>query len=325
MSVAFVVIGQILGLAVASGLNLYATIAVVGLASRLGWLPMLPPGLTGLENPLVIASAGLLYLIEFVLDKVPHVDSLWDTIHTFIRPTAAGLLAASALSGHGTELQFAIGFLAAGVALAAHGSKAGLRVALNARAEKSNCTVVSILEDAAAIGLAIAAIRFPAAAYAIAGAALLLLAVAGPRLWRVYRFGIRALAALLRGFFGASRWREAKEMSRSFRRKLPQPALGQGPARGVRGSLTAPGIGAYRNGWLVLTHAGPLFLYRSFLGPRCRTLDVAEASLRPGIWADTLELREADGRSARLLLLKDGPPAVVVLADLVPAPAEATR
>src|SRR5687768_2455810 len=92
-----VVLGQLTAAAFAGGLNLYLTVALVGISSRLNLLPALPPGLKGLENILVISSAIVLYLIEFVIDKVPHADSIWDALHTVVRPLGTALLAALAL------------------------------------------------------------------------------------------------------------------------------------------------------------------------------------------------------------------------------------
>src|SRR5687768_9074212 len=92
-----VVLGQLTAASFAGGLNLYLTVALIGISARLNLIPVLPPGLHGLENVLLIASALLLYLIEFIVDKVPHADSVWDALHTVIRPLGTALLAALAL------------------------------------------------------------------------------------------------------------------------------------------------------------------------------------------------------------------------------------
>src|SRR4051812_10683937 len=84
--------GQLLGTAFASGLNLYATVALLGMASRFHWIHQLPTGLRGLENGLVIGSALLLFVIEFVVEKVQYAGAVWDAIHTIVRPFAAALL-----------------------------------------------------------------------------------------------------------------------------------------------------------------------------------------------------------------------------------------
>ena len=83
-----VVLGQILGVAFGAGLNLYATVAFLGLAIRLGWIAGLTPALYGLANPIVLATAAFFYVLEFFIDKIPYADTAWDAIHTIIRPVA---------------------------------------------------------------------------------------------------------------------------------------------------------------------------------------------------------------------------------------------
>ncbi|MBI4545389.1 MAG: DUF4126 domain-containing protein [Gemmatimonadetes bacterium] len=317
MAEPLVLLGQIVGPAFAAGLNLYATVAVVGLASRIGWIPALPAELQGLEDPVVIASAFLLYLIEFVVDKIPHLDSLWDTIHTFIRPTATALLSFAALGALPLEQQLAGAVLAGAVALAAHGAKAGLRLAINASATPGPGAIISVAEDALAVALAVAALRDPRAAWAFAAAAVLVGLLAGPILWRAFLLGLRALTARGRAFFGGARWRELSEVPGQLRALLEPAAPGLAPPRAARAALKGlRGVGAYRNGWLVITPDAALFLYRSLPGPRRLVLPpTRSAHIRTGPWANALEL---DGKDARytLFLLKDGPPPEVALPHL---------
>src|SRR5690606_3857303 len=188
-------VGRILAIAFASGLNVYVTVAVLGLASRLGWGPTLPPGLRGLEDGVVIASATLLFLVEFILDKVPHVDSLWDAIHTFIRPMAAALLAFAATDGVPVAIRIGVATLAGVTALASHGTNVGLRLALNPASRRLARLIASLGEDAAAIAIAVTALLFPETAPAVAAAILAVLLFFGPGLWRPFVFGIRAIAA----------------------------------------------------------------------------------------------------------------------------------
>ena len=149
---------------------------------HLGWGPP-PAGLRGLEDGVVIASATLLFLVEFILDKVPHVDSLWDAIHTFIRPMAAALLAFAAADGVPIAIRIGVATLAGVTALAAHGTKAGLRLALNTASRRLARLVASLGEDAAAIAIAVTALAFPDTAPAVAAAilAVLLFLASGDR------------------------------------------------------------------------------------------------------------------------------------------------
>lgn len=157
------ILGFVFGTAFASGLNLYATIAVVGLLERFGGVH--PPGsLAVLGNPLVITAALLLYFVEFTADKIPYVDHAWDVLHTFIRPFAAAVLAYSATAAIPQEWRVLAALLAGGIALASHGTKATMRVAVNASPEPFSNSIVSIAEDAIAIFFAWMATQHPYAA-----------------------------------------------------------------------------------------------------------------------------------------------------------------
>jgi hypothetical protein len=119
-----------LGVGWASGINLYAAVLALGLAGSTGYAD-LPPGLEVIENPLVIAAAGLMYLVEFCADKVPGVDSVWDTLHTFIRLPAGALLAAGMFEDQSMGLELAAAIVGGGLAATSHATKAGSRVLIN--------------------------------------------------------------------------------------------------------------------------------------------------------------------------------------------------
>lgn len=118
------------GLGWASGIRLYSTLFLVGLAGKLGWVA-LPDGLRLLEHPWVLGAAGLMLFAEFFADKIPYFDSLWDTLHTFIRIPAGAALAAMAFGGQGGEWQVAMALLGGSLAAGAHLAKAGTRAAIN--------------------------------------------------------------------------------------------------------------------------------------------------------------------------------------------------
>src|SRR5205807_2118923 len=121
-------LGLALGAGFSSGLNLYATVATLGLLQRFGVLH-LPPKLQVLSHPWVLGIALALYLLEFFADKIPYLDTAWDAIHTFIRPPAAALLAYSAAGGAAAEWRWGAALMAGGIALTAHGTKASARAA----------------------------------------------------------------------------------------------------------------------------------------------------------------------------------------------------
>src|ERR1700733_1829201 len=123
-------LGLALGAGFSSGLNLYATIATLGLLQRFDVIH-LPVSLKVLSHPWVVGIAIAIYLIEFFADKIPYVDTFWDAIHTVIRPPAAALLAYSASGGVPPEWRWGAALLAGGVALTSHGTKARARAAVN--------------------------------------------------------------------------------------------------------------------------------------------------------------------------------------------------
>ena len=312
-----VLIGQLLGLGFACGLNLYMTVAVLGVLARLGLIHEIPPGLRGLQGLIVIATAVALYLIEAVVDKVRHADSLWDTIHTFIRPPAAALLAVGALWAMSLRARIAGAAFAFFVALAAHGTKAGLRVALNTEVRPRSNRWISIGEDLAAAAFAIAALVYPTTALTAGGIVLLLVVLFGQRFWRAFALGLRCLAAWLRAFFAPARWREADEIPARLRAMIgPQP-IGAAPLRGARAAIHGVRTaGAFRNGWVLITANGPVFLYRTLLGYRRIDLPAPRhVEIESGIWTDVLRI-DADPTPYTLYMLKDGPSADLTVSEL---------
>ena len=309
--------GRLAGVAVACGFNLYATVAFLGIGSRLQWFE-LPAELRGLEHSVVIGSATILYLAESIIDKFPYIDAVWEAVHTLIRPLATGLLAALAFSG-GSDTQMVTAAAAVALlTLAAHGAKAGLRIAVRTPDRPFVRIGISILEDAVALGIAAAALLHPAAAVAVATLAGLVLIVAGPALWRAGLLGMRAFVARLRGFFGQRRWRSRDEIPGMLRRLIDPDPHGVHPPRARRAAVYGvPRAGAYRYGWLVLEQGVPAFVFRSFLSSRRVELPrAAGGRVRPGLMMDVLELDSPDRRYA-VFLLKDGPAAEAALAEIL--------
>jgi hypothetical protein len=323
--------GQLLGTAFACGLNLYATVALLGMAGRLDWVAELPPGMRGLENGFVIGAATALFIIGFVIDRVPVLDTIWEALHTVIRPGAAALLAVLALQGTPWYMQAGGAGAALVMALAAHGTKAGIRLILaNRRAAAGNGmrrghallrTGVSLLEDVAAAAIVLATLLVPRSAGPIFGASVILLLLAGPRLWRAAFLGMFAVTARLRGFFGLRGWRSREQVPRHLRSAVPRTPVGAGPARALRATLTGmPGIGAYRHGWLVVTAEPPRFVYRTLFRTRSAELPTAAAiQHRAGVLTDALDVQcngSSRPRCFTLYLLKDGPSPAAAAAEL---------
>jgi hypothetical protein len=178
-------LGFALGTSFASGLNLYATVAAVGLFERFG-IVQLPPQLQILAHPMVLGLAVALFVVEFIADKIPYVDSVWDAVHTFIRPPAAAFLSYSAFAG-GVPEEYKIGaaLLAGSVALTSHGAKATTRAAANVSPEPVSNWTLSFAEDAFAVLLSWLASTHPVLTAGIV-VALVILAVL--LIWRLFRF-----------------------------------------------------------------------------------------------------------------------------------------
>jgi Domain of unknown function (DUF4126) len=176
-----------LGAAWASGINLYLAVLILGGLGAAGVVD-LPGDLTVLEHPAVLVAAGGLYIVEFVADKVPGVDSAWDALHTFIRIPAGALLAAGALQDWGAGYEVAAALLAGGtLAAASHATKASGRVAVNTSPEPFSNWLVSLLEDGLVLGGLFLALFKPALFLTLLGVFALLVIWLLPKLWRALR------------------------------------------------------------------------------------------------------------------------------------------
>ncbi|MCG3176634.1 MAG: hypothetical protein MOGMAGMI_01592 [Candidatus Omnitrophica bacterium] len=129
-----------------SGISVYLTAAILGIGSRAGWIE-LPGALSVLEHPLLIGLAVLIYVVEFVADKVPFVDSAWDSVHTFIRPAAAGAAGYLAGTEYGSLAQTGLAMMTGTLALDAHAVKASTRLAINTSPEPFSNIAASLAED----------------------------------------------------------------------------------------------------------------------------------------------------------------------------------
>jgi len=181
-----VTLGRTLGFSLAAGVNLYATVAVLGLASRYGWV-QLPEQFGVFDHPWIIGLAGVLYLVEFVADKIPWVDSIWDSIHTLIRPLGGALIAVAALGDASPALQGLVALVGGTVAAGSHVTKAGTRVAANASPEPFSNWFLSLAEDAFVIGLSLVTLKFPLVALGVSVAILLVMVILARKIWKWLR------------------------------------------------------------------------------------------------------------------------------------------
>jgi hypothetical protein len=190
-------ISMSMGAGWASGLNLYATIFVLGFLNSTGDIN-LPPDLQVLSNPLVMAVAGIMYVVEFFADKIPALDTVWDSIHTFIRIPAGAILAAGAIGDVSTAAELAAALMGGTMAAASHTAKAGTRVLINASPEPFTNWGASLSEDVLAVGGLYTAVHYPW--WFLAGLALFLLLLIwlAPKIWR----GIKKIFRTIGGWLG---------------------------------------------------------------------------------------------------------------------------
>jgi len=156
-------LGRTMGFSFAAGINLYATVAILGLASRYGWVA-LPPQYQVFDNNWIIGAALALYVVEFIADKIPWIDSVWDAVHTVIRPIGGALIAVATLGEQSRGTETLVALLGGGLAASTHFTKAGTRVVANASPEPFTNWILSIGEDAFVVGLGVLALKYPAAA-----------------------------------------------------------------------------------------------------------------------------------------------------------------
>jgi uncharacterized protein DUF4126 len=175
---------------IASGVNCYAVVLLLGLIGRLGHVAAIPPVL---EKPSVLAAAAVLYAGQFVVGKIPYLDSVWDIVHTAVRPVVGGAIGVvMAHHAHASPAQAAIAAaLGGGSALASHTVKTGMRAGLNASPEPVSTVIASLLEDLGVAGIVSFAVFHPVEAAVIAAAALaiglVLVAVLASRIRRAWR------------------------------------------------------------------------------------------------------------------------------------------
>lgn len=178
-----VTLGRTLGFSLAAGVNLYATVALVGLAARYEWVS-LPEQFDAFNNPWVIGAAGVLYVVEFFADKIPWVDTLWDSVHTFIRPVGAALIAVVALGEASPTLEGLIALLGGAVAAGSHVTKAGTRVVANSSPEPFSNWGLSFLGDGFVVALALITMKYPLLALGVSLAIIVTLIVVTRWIWR---------------------------------------------------------------------------------------------------------------------------------------------
>lgn len=182
---------QSLGVAYASGISPYATVALAGIATRMGWIDSLPGGLNALGHPAVIALASFLTIIEFLATLIPGVASLWETVHTAIRPPAAAALAVLTAWHGDPALIVAAALLGGGLGFATHATKLGLRYTIDTSPEPVTNGVANVAEIGTIAAIAYSVWQHPYITLAIALGVLVLLILLVRSIWRAAKRAIR--------------------------------------------------------------------------------------------------------------------------------------
>ncbi|WP_243286843.1 DUF4126 domain-containing protein [Geothrix terrae] len=296
-------LAAILGLSTVSGINLYLTVLLVGAGQRYGWIHGLPADLAILGHPVVIGVAALLFLLEFLADKVPFITPIWDGLHTFIRPVGGALLALGA-AGELHPVAKVLALLAGGtIALGTHGSKMGVRLLAHTAPEPASHSVLSVAEDLGVAALLALAYSHPAIALPVLGAVLVATALLLPLL-------LRALAFVLTGFRGALR----SLVGRGTRDEIPLwaelKALELAPARPTEVlpcfARRVKGLPRFHGAFLAQAGGRWHLVYRRWFRTRSLAFDAAPGPARtiPGLlWDTAVFLR--DGKTQVLLVGRD--------------------
>ncbi len=187
-------LGMLLGGSWASGINLYLTVLALGIADKIGFLS-LPSSLDPVTHPGIMILAGALFAVEFIADKIPYVDSMWDSFHTFIRPLGGAIMGFMAMGEADPALQFGAALLTGAVAMDAHLTKATARAALNTSPEPISNMVASVAEDVSVIAMFLLVIKHPIVAAVLVALFIIASIWFLRRMWgffrKVLRFGVR--------------------------------------------------------------------------------------------------------------------------------------
>lgn len=191
-----VTLGRTLAFSFSAGINLYATVAILGLASRYGWVE-LPPQFKVFDHDVVIGAALVMYVAEFIADKIPWFDTLWDGVHTVIRPIGGALIAVATIGEASPAVEGLAALLGGAIAASTHATKAGTRAVANASPEPFSNWILSFAEDLFVLGLGFVALKYPLVALGVTAVLLLLILVFAAAIIRAFRRRFRTTTTTL--------------------------------------------------------------------------------------------------------------------------------
>lgn len=293
-------VATLLPMAVSSGINLYATILVAGLAIQFKWVEGTPAGLAPLGTWPVIIVAGFFFLVESLADKIPFVDNIWDVIHTIVRPLGACFIGFAMLGEADPIVMVIAGLFAGTIALASHSGKAGARISMNVMSPVENVSniTVSAVEDIAAGLLTYTALKYPYEAMIAAIVILILMAIIVPTLLRWAWYVVTALIVWIKSL-GQKLLNKTimsddlpAEHTLLLHPKTPEFASAC-KAQNIRGANG-------RSGYLSVSKDELAFTYNTRSGSqiwRLSTGQMASTALRKGWLMDVVEVHYIDSKA----------------------------
>jgi hypothetical protein len=316
-------LGSVTGLGLMAGLRLYATVLAVGLGVRFG-LVHLDQGVAHLavlaSTPILIA-AGIAYLFEFLADKIPWVDSLWDSVHTFIRPLGAALLGATSVGSVDTGTQVLTALLCGGAAVASHSTKAGTRVLVNHSPEPVSNVSLSLFEDFLALFGTWFSLQHPQLMLVVAVVFLVFFLWVSPRFLRLLKVEVCAFRALIEKYTSGSDQTSLRDpMPDGYERYLRKRFDSTEFPFVVR-CVAAKGVGGLRHsiGYLCIGNEGLLFLTRRwsrFSIYRMETKSIANLQHSKGLLLDFVSFRDEKGERSFYFFKNSSDPGRKALAKL---------
>lgn len=291
-----------LGLSFASGINLYATVLVVGLAHRFEWFSFLPERLEVLSHPVVLWTAGILYALEFLADKIPVVSTVWDGFHTFIRPLGAALLALGAADEFGPAGQVVAMLIGGSIALGSHTTKAATRVLAHTAPEPATHSAISVAEDLGVVGLLALVYTYPWVALAVLIVLIVGMAIVTPMLLRTLRFVLASLFGFLFGSRSLNGEVPPETVARELESIAPGAAWRVFPAFG----RSLPGVARLGRGFLAVSDGQTVFLRDGLLAPTVLKLGPPSGvDVESGLICEIVRARLESGSEGRICLTKN--------------------
>lgn len=282
-------LSSILGLSLASGVNLYAAVLVVGLGVRYGWISGLPAELHALAHPIVLIVAGVMYGLEFFADKIPFVSVAWDAIHTVIRPLGGAALALASASDMNPTMQVIAALAGGSLALGTHSTKMGYRLLGHATPEPVSNSIFSLAEDFGVVGLVLLVYKHPYIALGVVAGLLVAMALIAPVLFRTIVFLLSGLGGRFKSLFGASA--PVTQLPAWLQRELLREGRTNWTAQRCF-ARSFPGVSRLKRGYVAVSGARMVFAAKGYTG--ARIVPIQELQTSRGLMFDILTVKAGE-------------------------------